>query len=98
MCIRDSYCSGYNMSCTHRNTEMCGSKKCNGTCRFSTETFKGFKLCYFLPIVLTILQPPNNVPKAIAPWQERTIHKAIGSFFVAKPETIRETQMIPMDF
>jgi hypothetical protein len=34
----------------------------------------------------------------MAAWHDRTIHKAIGSFLVASPETIRATQIIPIDF
>ena len=33
----------------------------------------GFNLVNFIPIVLTILHPPNAVPIAMAKWQERII-------------------------
>jgi hypothetical protein len=59
---------------------------------------KGFTLVIYCPMVLTILQPPKRVPSAIADWHDRIIHSAIGSFLVVNPETIKASQIIPIDF
>jgi hypothetical protein len=58
----------------------------------------GLSLVIFCPIVFTILHPPRSVPNAIAAWHESTIQRAIGSVFVANPDTIRATQIMPIDF
>src|SRR5437899_11183114 len=56
----------------------------------------GFSLVIFIPMVLTMRQPPKSVPRPIAAWQASTTQNGSGSLALESPDEISSIQMMPM--
>src|SRR3954471_23922322 len=56
----------------------------------------GCSFVIFEPIVCTIRQPPNSVPRPIARCAEKTTHNGTGAFWDKTPFAISTVRMTPI--
>lgn len=77
---------------------MCVAKKILAALAVSAQKPSiGLSLVIFWPMVLTILQPPLRVPRAIAEWALKTTHNGMANSLI-RPPVNRTPVIMPIVF